>query len=83
MSLSDYLELVDWTGRQMVAGKSSMPAHLPPILQRLGMESSTWLPLIRGFGRLFHRVAGAPKTLDRPGRWRRFRPGRAELLGTD
>jgi len=40
------------------------------------------LPLIRGFGRLFHRVAGAPRTLDRPGRWRRFRPGRAELLGT-
>ena len=82
MSDSDNLELVDWTGRQIVKDKSSLPAHLPPILDRLGIEPTNWLPLIRGFGRLFHRVAGAPRTLDRPGRWRRFRPGRAELLGT-
>ena len=82
ISLPDYLELVDWTGRQIVAGKSNMPDHLPPILQRLGMEATNWVPLIRNFGRLFHRVAGAPRTLDRHARWRRFRPGRAELLGT-
>ncbi|MCE9552768.1 MAG: hypothetical protein K8T91_05255 [Planctomycetes bacterium] len=45
-----------------------MPAHLPPILLRLGMESTNWLPLVRNFGRLFHRVAAAPRTLDRHGR---------------
>ena len=82
MSLPDYLALVDWTGRQIVAGKSNMPDHLPPILERLGMDATNWVPLIRNFGRLFHRVAGAPRTLDRHARWRRFRPGRAELLGT-
>jgi hypothetical protein len=82
MSLKDYLELVDWTGRQMVKGKSNMPAHLPPILTRLGIDEANWLPLVTGFGRLFHRVVGAPRTLDRSARWRRFRPGGAGLLGT-
>jgi len=82
MSHSDYLKLVDWTGRQIVGGKSHIPGHLPPILERLGIETMNWLPLVRGFGQLFHRVAGAPHTLERHGRWRRFRPGRAALLGT-
>ena len=47
-----------------------------------------WLPLVTGFGRLFHRVAGAPHTLARLAhvtaasrRVLRFRPGRAALLG--
>jgi len=63
MSLTDYLDLVDWTGRQVVRGKSNLPQHLPPTLKRLGIESENWLPLVTGFGRLFHRVAGAPRTL--------------------
>ncbi len=58
-----------------------MPAHLPPILERLGIEPPNWLPLVRGFGRLFHRVAGAPRSLAPGTRWRRFRPGSAALLG--
>ena len=82
LSLADDLELVDWTGRQMVVGKSSIPAHLPPILERLGIAAGNWLPLVTGFGRLFHRVAGAPRTLARWPRWQRFRPGQAALLGT-
>jgi len=82
MELADYLVLLDWTGRQMVHGKSSMPQNLPPILTRLGIESENWLPLVSGFGKLFHRVAGAPRTLGLGSRWRRFRPGRAALLGT-
>jgi len=52
------------------------------ILERLGIEPMNWVPLARDFGRLFHRVAGAPRTLDHPGRERRFRLGRAALLGT-
>jgi len=82
MTLEDYLDLVDWTGRQIAAGKSSIPSHLPPILERLGIDSANWLRLVRGFGRLFHRVAGAPRTLGQTSRWRRFRPGKAVLLGT-
>lgn len=105
MSLTEYLELVDWTGRQLVTGKSNMHGHLPPLLKRLGIEDSrsaceshspsavqpllkrlgieaeNWLPLVRGFGRLFHRVAGAPRTLAGTRRWRRFHPGGTALLG--
>ena len=65
----------------MVAGKSSIPAHLPPILERLGIAPANWLPLVTGFGCLFHRVAGAPRTLARWPRWQGFRPGQAALLG--
>jgi hypothetical protein len=81
MVLEDYLELVDWTGRQVVTGKSRMRAHLPPILERLGIESANWLPLVRGFDRHFHRVAGASQTIVRENRWRRFHPGKVALLG--
>jgi len=39
-SLNDYLELVDWAGRSINNGKKGViPAHTPPILNRLGMNS--------------------------------------------
>jgi hypothetical protein len=66
LSLGDYLELVDWTGRQIVRGRGGhVPKHLPPILERVGIAADNWLPLVTGFGRLFRRVAGAPQTLAR------------------
>jgi hypothetical protein len=98
MSVEDYLELVDWTGRQIVRGRAggTIPAELPSILSRVGIGDRDWLPLVTGFGRLFHRVAGAPQSLARftearlaPARCRgpsrpapphRFRAGHAALL---
>ncbi len=42
--LSDYLELADWTARILRADKrGATPAHLPPILQRLGFDSAGFL----------------------------------------
>ncbi|EOD79355.1 Mobile element protein [Grimontia indica] len=42
--LLDYLELVDWTGRQLRDGKrGQIDDKLPPLLERLGIESSLWL----------------------------------------
>ena len=59
MTVDDYLMLLDWTGRQVAAGKSGViPSHLAPILLRLGIEKENWLPLITRFGGLFFRVAG-------------------------
>jgi REP element-mobilizing transposase RayT len=85
LSVESYLQLVDWTGRQVVRGRGgAIPVDLPPILARVGIAQQDWLPLVTGFGRLFHRVAGAPHTLSclaRPFHRHRFRPGRAELLG--
>ncbi|HHC72995.1 MAG TPA: transposase [Thiotrichales bacterium] len=43
IDLKDYLDLVDWTGRSWKGGAASIPEHLPPILKRLGLESTEWL----------------------------------------
>ncbi len=87
ISLDEYLALLDWTGRQLVRGRhGAIPHHLAPIVERIGLPPSGWLELVSKFGRLFCRVAGAPRSLtgERPrqGPTTRFRPGRSELLGT-
>jgi hypothetical protein len=52
ISLSDYLVLLDWTGRQIVNGKRGrLPSTVSPILERLGLDRSTWLETVRRFGR--------------------------------
>jgi REP element-mobilizing transposase RayT len=82
LSLEEYLTLVDWTGRQIVRGKCrAIPAHLPPLLERTGIAPQNWLPLVTRFGRLFHRVAGAPHSVDRLATGgRQLHRGRATLL---
>lgn len=40
----DYLELVDFTGRAVLADKrGAIESHLPPILKRLNVKSDSWL----------------------------------------
>jgi len=47
-STTDYLELVDWSGRAIVEGKKgAIPEHLPPILKRLNMRPEQYLAYIR------------------------------------
>jgi hypothetical protein len=59
LSLDEYLQLLDWTGREIVSGKrGAIPGHLEPIFMRLGIPASHWLDLTQNFGRLFQRVAG-------------------------
>ncbi|KAA5540226.1 hypothetical protein FYK55_21565 [Roseiconus nitratireducens] len=61
LSLSDdaYLELLDWTARQIAPGKrGSTPMRLPSILKRLGLEQSSWCELVADFDRCFYLVAG-------------------------
>lgn len=86
MSLDEYLQLLDWTGRQIAAGKrGAIPADLKPILVRLGIDPSGWLNLALDFGRLFQRVAGGRSALDRHRHRRtghRFRCRHARLLGS-
>ena len=44
MTVDQYLSLLDLLGRVIRAGKRGyIPADLPPILQRLGLEPQTWL----------------------------------------
>jgi len=59
MDLDDYLELLDWTGRQIVEGKKgAIPAHLEPILTRLEVDHDHWIHSSQHFGSMFYRVAG-------------------------
>ncbi len=65
MSRIDYLELLDWTARQAVLGKSgSTPKHIPPLLARLSLDTDAWGELVQRFGKLFHNVAGRSQTID-------------------
>ena len=65
ISQGDYLQLLDWTARQLVAGKpGSTPKDTLPIFERLSLAPKVWCDLVAGFGRLFYNVAGQPRTID-------------------
>jgi len=65
LPIEDYLELLDWTARQVVPGKrGSTPSSLPPVLARLGLDAACWCELVSDFGRLFCSVAGRPECVD-------------------
>ncbi|MET0028817.1 MAG: transposase [Candidatus Thiodiazotropha sp.] len=58
--LTDYLELVDWTGRIIREDiRGQIPQHLPPILERLQIDSQQWLYLTRHFESRFKGLVGA------------------------
>ncbi len=64
MSLTKYLELLDWTGRQLRSGKrGAIPSELAPILERLGLDADGWCDLVQKFGKLFKRAAGTAESL--------------------
>jgi hypothetical protein len=59
LTLEEYLDLVDWTGRQIVEGKRGViPDYLAPILTRLSISTDQWLDTVQGYGGLFYRVVG-------------------------
>jgi hypothetical protein len=59
-----YLELLDWTGRQLHHGKSgTIPGHLAPIMKRLEIDGKNWLETVTHFGTWFYRVAGKVESL--------------------
>jgi hypothetical protein len=64
LSLLEYLQLIDWTGRQLRRGKrGSIAADAPPILQRLGIDGTNWLWGIESLGRLFRSAIGRASAL--------------------
>jgi REP element-mobilizing transposase RayT len=59
VSLEQYLELVDWTGRSLRQDRQgAIPGELAGILERLGVEQERWCASVEGYGGLFARVAG-------------------------
>ena len=62
MSLDDYLQILDWTGRQIKADKrGSIPENLSPILVRLSVVPERWMDSVCEFGRRFRRAVGHPE----------------------
>ncbi|WP_231612690.1 hypothetical protein, partial [Novipirellula galeiformis] len=65
MPLEDYLQLLDWTARQVAPGKrGKTPAGVPSVLKRLRLDASSWCELASDFGSLFCTVAGRPERVD-------------------
>ncbi len=70
--LTDFLELVDWSGPAVRDDKHGAIEHsLPPILQRLGVDPEEWLKTLQPEGQHFTQAIG------RDGALREF----AEALG--
>jgi REP element-mobilizing transposase RayT len=64
VELAKYLSLLDWTGREIRAGKRGViPSQLSPILDRLGVNGERWIETVQQFGRLFKRAAGRVDSL--------------------
>lgn len=59
LSINDYIELLDWTARQIAPDKRGRtPASCPPILKRLGLVKDSWCSLVMQFEEVFCHVAG-------------------------
>jgi hypothetical protein len=64
MSLDQYLQLLDWTGRQLRRDKPGViSGDLKPIMERLDCTVESWLDLVRNFRRRFRTEAGRPEAL--------------------
>lgn len=57
--LSDYLDLVDYSGRSIKENKrGAIPSHLATILDRLQFNETGWLSLIQNFEKKFYHAVG-------------------------
>jgi hypothetical protein len=71
--LRDYIDLVDWTGRQCRQDKRGHMAHdLPPILQRLNIPIDNWMVVSCHFESRFKGLAGARNSLMRACEYLKF-----------
>jgi len=59
MSLNDYIELVEWTGKSIVhPQKASIPPQVSSCLQRLNLQQNHWLKQIENFSQNYCHVVG-------------------------
>jgi len=66
MKLTDYIELVEWSGCQIRnMKKGAIASTLPPILNRLGIESDNWLFLCEHFEMPFKNIVGSAISIQR------------------
>jgi hypothetical protein len=57
--LSDYVELVEWTGKQVRADKhGAISKQAPSVLKRLHINEKRWTTQVKGIGSTYWRVVG-------------------------
>ncbi|MCU7805819.1 MAG: hypothetical protein KZQ96_21775 [Candidatus Thiodiazotropha sp. (ex Lucinoma borealis)] len=62
--LSDYLQLIDWSGRAILDNKRGfIPDNLPPILERLQIDPKHWLYMTQHFESRFKGLVGTVHSL--------------------
>lgn len=60
----EYIQLVEWTGRQLKAGKRGhISSDIPPIFERLKINTSAWLHNCEGLENTYYRVIGSAARL--------------------
>lgn len=66
LNRSEYLRLIDWSGRALLAGKrGAIPDTLPPILERLDLKRNHWLADMCHYGRWYYRAVGSVQAMER------------------
>ena len=67
LSTSEYLELLDWTGRQIRRDgkRGAIPTRLAPILERLNLDAEIFVDSVRQFRRWHSSGVGRPASLER------------------
>jgi hypothetical protein len=64
LPLGDYLQLVDWTGRQLAPGKRGViRGSGPACLRALGADTQRWATEVRGVGSRYWRAVGSADAL--------------------
>lgn len=61
--LVDYIELVDWTGREFREGKSNISERQPPLLERLSVTQKEWLKVCSQLERKRALLVGSTESL--------------------
>ena len=57
--LIDYIELVEWTGKQVRADKrGAIPKQAPSVLSHLHINEKRWTTQVKGIGSTYWRVIG-------------------------
>lgn len=66
MRRNDYLQLVDWTGRQIATSKRGrIPSNLPAVLGRLGLDNDGWMRELTHYGKWYYRAVGSMDCMQR------------------
>ena len=65
MTPSDYVKLVEWTGKQIAAKKldAAPSADIAGALSKMGLNPDSWLSFVAGLDDRFTRAVGSPKLM--------------------